>query len=135
MAEKKVVPVVVALILDESGRIYMQRRHDPESPAHDFWEFPGGGIEFGETPEQALVREVKEESGYEVQVIRLLPKIYSNVWSEVEVLLVAYECRITGGEFKTQETEVSEARFFSPEEINFEKSLPYTKEIIDLLKA
>lgn len=135
--EKKILPVPCAVITNDAGEIYMQRRHDPESPAHGKWELPGGGLEFGESPDQTVLREVKEETNLDVEIVRLLPKIYTNIWPEAQVLLIAYHCKLLpgSGEAKHQEIEVSEARFFKPEEIDFSNSLPLCKEIIDLLNS
>ncbi len=126
--------IAIGVLLNDSQEIFMQLRHDPGSPAHNFWEFPGGGIEFGETPEQAVIREVHEESGYDVEIVRLLPKIYTNIWNnDFQVLLLAYQCKITGGEFKKQDLEVADGKFFERGAIDYGTTLPFTKEIIELL--
>jgi len=64
------LPCVGAVILDEAGRLLMiVRVHDP---GQGLWSIPGGRIEPGETPEQAVVREVREETGLEVSCGPLL---------------------------------------------------------------
>ena len=131
--QKKIIPCILAIITNEKGEVLFQKRNDPGSPAHDKWEFPGGGMEFGETPEQTLVREAKEETGYDVEIIRLLPKIYSNTWPEAQVLLIAYECKIKSGEYRKQDLEVSEGKFALPSEMDYSEALPYVKEIAELL--
>jgi 8-oxo-dGTP diphosphatase len=61
----RVVPCVGAVIHDASGRLLLIRRgHDPH---RGLWSLPGGRIEAGESPEQAVVREVREETGLEVR--------------------------------------------------------------------
>jgi len=80
--EQKQITIVVALITNEKGEILLARRNEPELVhAHNKWEFIGGGIEFGESPIEALKREVKEEAGVEIKIVRLLPEVVSNVWS------------------------------------------------------
>ena len=58
-----------ALLVDEQERILLALWNEGARPA---WTLPGGGVERGETPEQAAVREVREETGYDVEVVRLL---------------------------------------------------------------
>jgi 8-oxo-dGTP diphosphatase len=59
------VLVVAVALIDQAGRVLMQRR--PSGKAHaGLWEFPGGKVEAGETPEEALLREIFEELGIEL---------------------------------------------------------------------
>ena len=52
------------LLLDGEGRLLLVRGHDPHQPERSFWFTPGGGIEGGESPREAAVRELAEETGY-----------------------------------------------------------------------
>lgn len=63
---------VCAVILDDTGRVLLQRRAD-----NGLWVLPGGGVEVGESASQAIVREVREETGLLIQVRRLVG-VYSN---------------------------------------------------------
>lgn len=116
--EQKQVTIAVAVIRNEKGEILLARRNEPGlSEAHNKWEFVGGGIDFGESPEQALKREVKEEAGVEVDVIGLLPEVFSEVQNlddgdKLHVIILSYECKITGGELKANlDQEVAELKF------------------------
>ncbi|MDE2312362.1 MAG: NUDIX hydrolase [Patescibacteria group bacterium] len=136
----KQITIVVAVIRDEQGRILLAKRHEPHKPEiHGRWELVGGGIEFGETPEQALVREVKEETGADVEIIKLFPKVISdtqtfNHGGKLHVLIIGYECRITGGQLAAQlDNEISELKFFAPQEIKNLDAFNNIKELAEIL--
>src|SRR4051794_6188778 len=79
---RKSVTVVSACIMRPGGKeILLSMRKAPGVPGlHEKWELPGGKIEFGETPEQAIVREIREELGITVAPTRLLPYLHTNIW-------------------------------------------------------
>lgn len=138
MVKEKQFAVVLGVVVNAKGEILIAKRHQPDIPElHGKLEFPGGGIDFGETPEHAVIREVKEESGLDVEIVRLLPQIYSNIWKREEgidqAILISYECRVVGGELSTADEEISELKFMKANEIDYSQALPKTKEIIDLL--
>lgn len=139
---KNQLTAVLALIKNQNGEILLAKRNEPGNPeVHKKWEFPGGKIEFGEDPENAVIREVKEETGLIVKIVRLLPKIYDNIWqaseyqSNYQVFLLSYECRIIGGELNISDAKISELNFFSADAIDYSQCLPKMKEIISLLKS
>lgn len=140
MNSQKQIIIAVALVVNDKGEILLAKRHQPEWPEiHGKWEFPGGGIDFGEEPESALLREVKEETGLEVKIIRLLPKAYQNVWDrdekKIQVIILSYECRATGGKLGTADPEIGELKYVKLEDVDYPNCLPKMKEIIDLLKS
>ncbi len=140
MAEKQ-IPVVLALIRNPEGEIFLIQRNDPGTAEHLTWGFPGGKIQFGEDPIDAMIRETKEETGFDVEVIRLLPRVYQNVYPQnvnhpfysFHVILLCYECKITGGELKLAEKETLQGKYFKPQDIDYSKTLRYTKEIVEML--
>lgn len=81
-----------AVIRDEAGRVLFCHRTD-----HDLWNLPGGGLESGEMPTQAVVREVREETGLEAEVERLVA-VYSKTYRDDLVFL--FTCRVVGGELR-----------------------------------
>lgn len=93
---RKVTPVVAAVIIkrDPIVKVLMKYRDEDESrDAEQNWEFPGGVIEYGESPEQALEREIMEELHLVVQVTRLL-YAQSNIYmSRKHYLVLFYACR------------------------------------------
>jgi len=73
MQERRVIEVVAAIIVDAEGRIFATQRGYGEWK--DYWEFPGGKIEPGESPQQALKREIHEELDAEIKIGKLLRTI------------------------------------------------------------
>ena len=70
-------PVAAAALFDEHGRVLVQRR-PAGTDLPGLWEFPGGKVEAGETPEQALVRELHEELGIRVKEAGLTPLTFAS---------------------------------------------------------
>ncbi len=95
---------VFATILDEQGRALLCHRRD-----YDYWGQPGGGLERGETPWQGIVREVKEETGLDVSVTRLVG-VYS--WPSADELIFSFRCEVIGGAL-TLNDEARDLRYFA----------------------
>ena len=91
------MPVVAVALVDEEGRTLVQRRPAGKMMA-GLWEFPGGKIEPGETPEAALVRELAEELGITVEARDLAPAVFaSEPLAGRHLLLLLYICRDWSG--------------------------------------
>lgn len=98
------------IVLNRDGKVLLIRRRDNGS-----WEPPGGVVELEDSLEGAVAREVKEESGVEVDVIRL-SGVYKNVGAKGRfVVSLAFLCRAVGGKPAVGD-ETLEAGWFSPEE-------------------
>lgn len=108
---------VAALVTNEEGKILLVN-----SPWRG-WEYPGGLIEPGETFEQALRREIREESGVEVEIERFIG-ICKNV--ERDIVNIDFACRYVGGELTTSE-ESTEVVWATPEEAFEMITFPLTK--------
>jgi 8-oxo-dGTP diphosphatase len=87
--------VVAALAVDESGRILITRRR-PDQPLPDQWEFPGGKMEPGESPEEALARELSEEIGVRPSVGAVWDVLFHR-YPDYDVLMLVYACRLPAG--------------------------------------
>lgn len=86
--------VTAAVMAEQQGRILMVRR--TMEPGLGQWCFPGGFMEIGETPQQAAIRECQEESGYDVEINRLIDVFYYEDYRGSGVLIM-YKGKITGG--------------------------------------
>jgi 8-oxo-dGTP diphosphatase len=133
---KNQITIVVAIIRNENGDVLLARRNEPGlKDAHDKWEFVGGGIEFGENPEEALKREVLEEAGVEVEVVKMLPKIFSVMLNkETQVIVMSYECKIISGELKAGlDQEIAELKFVPLKEVKNYNTFKNIQKTVDLL--
>src|SRR5665213_4235634 len=85
--------VVAVALVDPDGRVLIAQRPDGKSMA-GLWEFPGGKIEAGERPEQALIRELAEELGIVVKEACLAPLTFaSHAYDDFHLLMPLYICR------------------------------------------
>jgi len=90
--------VVCAALVDARGRVLLAQRPPGKSMA-GLWEFPGGKIQSGETPEQALARELEEELGVAVAADALRPLVFaSHGYDTFHVVLLLYLCQRWRGE-------------------------------------
>ena len=98
MAEPKSVVLVAAVALvDADGRVLVAKRPEGKTMA-GLWEFPGGKVEDGETPETALVRELHEELGLDVAESCLAPFTFaSHAYADFHLLMPLYVCRVWQG--------------------------------------
>lgn len=131
------ITVFVGLVVKED-KILIVKRSEPELKAvHLKWEFPGGKVDFGETPEEAVVREIKEETGVTARVKRLLPiaqTVYWDYeWGTQQTLLFAYECGFVNEEKRISDHHVEETRWVNIEDFIKYESLPGGKEFLEVL--
>ena len=90
---KSVILVVAAALIDPDGRVLIAQR-PPDKAMAGLWEFPGGKWEPGETPEQALIRELDEELGVLVKEPCLAPFTFaSHAYAGFHLLMPLYICR------------------------------------------
>jgi 8-oxo-dGTP diphosphatase len=89
--------VVAVALVDADGRILLSQRPEGKSLA-GLWEFPGGKLEAGERPEAALIRELNEELGIEVEEPCLAPLSFaSHAYEDFHLLMPLYICRRWAG--------------------------------------
>jgi 8-oxo-dGTP diphosphatase len=98
-----VVLVVACAFVDADGRVLLAQR-PPGKPMAGLWEFPGGKVEAGETPEQTLIRESEEELGIVVREACLAPLTFaSHRYPDFHLLMPLYVCRRWEGTITARE--------------------------------
>ena len=124
---------VAALILNENGDLLLVRRNS--EPGKGLWSIPGGVVELGESLDQALKREVKEETGLDIKSLKLLDvfevveKDYSGK-IRYHYIILDYIVEKCGGLLKPA-TDVSDAKWVSIEKINSYNITRSLKKLID----
>ena len=125
--------VTAVALVDADGRVLVQQRPEGKSMA-GLWEFPGGKIEPGETPEAALIRELQEELGIETQTACLAPAAFaSEALGDKHLVLLLYICRKWKG--IPQAIEAQALKWVRPVELHNLAMPPADKPLIGLLDA
>lgn len=125
----KSIEVVAAVIFDAEGRIFATQRGYGDWK--DWWEFPGGKIEAGETPEQALVREIREELDTDIEVGDLLRTIEYD-YPSFHLTMHCFRCAVPNGTIVLKEHEA--AKWLAPAELTSVRWLPADEDIIGQLR-
>lgn len=120
---------VVAAVIRKDDKIFVTQRGYGEFK--DGWEFPGGKIEEGETPEQALAREIKEELDTEIQVGKLIDTIEYD-YPKFHLSMDCFWCEIMQGGLELKEHEA--ARWLSKEELYSVDWLPADMGVVERIK-
>lgn len=100
---KRLLLVVACALVDADGRVLIAQRPEGKQLA-GMWEFPGGKVEPGETPEECLVRELHEELGIETKTACLAPLTFaSHAYEDFHLLMPLYVCRRWDGQVMPRE--------------------------------
>ena len=125
----KTIQVVAAIIHDSEGRIFATQRGYGDFK--DYWEFPGGKMEAGETAEEALKREIWEELETRIVVERFVMTVEWD-YPQFHLTMHCYLCHVESGHLELKEHEA--ARWLSKDELDNVEWLPADLQIITLLK-
>ncbi len=120
----KTVRVVAAIIVHQNKVFATQRGY---GEFKDGWEFPGGKIELGETPREALVREIREELDTEIEAGELLDRVEYD-YSDFHLSMDCFFCKIKSGDLVLKEHEA--AKWLSKEELDSADWLPADRKLI-----
>jgi 8-oxo-dGTP diphosphatase len=124
----KQIEVVAAIIHDTEGRIFATQRGYGDMK--DGWEFPGGKVEAGESPENALKREIFEELETRIQIERLVTTVEYD-YPKFHLKMHCYLCNIESGNLTLKEHEA--AKWLKLSDIYTVDWLPADKAVVDLL--
>ena len=125
----KQIKVVAAIIHDTQSRIFATQRGYGEWK--DYWEFPGGKMEPGESPEEALKREIWEELETRIVVERFVQTVEYD-YPKFHLTMHCYWCHVESGSLTLKEHEA--ARWLSQDQLNTVNWLPADKEVLDKLR-
>lgn len=115
--EKVILVFAGGFVFDQEGKVLLQRRGDSNR-----WGFPGGAIELGETPEEAAIRELKEETGLDVRVSGLIG-IYTDAdmsypnGDQAHSICIFYALEKVGGELACDNLETVGLQYFDPDDM------------------
>ena len=124
----KTINVVAAIIHDAQGRIFATQRGYGEWK--DWWEFPGGKVEAGESPEEALKREIREELETHIVIERLVTTVEYD-YPSFHLTMHCFLCHVESGSLTLKEHEA--ARWLSKDELHSVRWLPADLEVVEKL--
>ena len=120
---------VVAAVIRENNKIFATARGYGEFKGQ--WEFPGGKIEAGETPQQALIREIQEELDTMIRVGELIETVEYD-YPDFHLSMQCFWCEIVEGRLVLREAQ--DSRWLSKDELDSVKWLPADKTLIDIIR-
>jgi 8-oxo-dGTP diphosphatase len=124
--------VVACALIDADGRVLIAQR-PPQKAMGGLWEFPGGKVETGETPETSLIRELEEELGIAVKEACLAPFTFaSHAYPDFHLLMPLYVCRRWEG--TPQPREHSALKWVRPKDLSLWPMPPADLPLIPMLR-
>ena len=124
--------VAAAALVDVDGRVLITRRPAGKAMA-GYWEFPGGKLAAGETPEAALIRELREELSVDTREACLAPfSFVSHAYEDFHLLMPVYLCRRWWG--TVSPTEGQAVKWVWPVRLADERMLPADRSLIAMLR-
>jgi 8-oxo-dGTP diphosphatase len=113
-AGRRRIPCVGAIIKDPGGRLLLIKRGHP--PQAGRWSLPGGRVEPGETDQQAVIREIREETGLQIRCDQLVGSVQRDSPPDAVLEIKDYAATVTGGSLVAGD-DAAEARWVSPAEL------------------
>ena len=121
---KKTIHVVAAILIQDGRLLATQRGYGPWK---DWWEFPGGKVEQGEEPREALRREMQEELAVDIEAGKLVASVEYD-YPDFHLSMLCFRCRVVAGRLTLLEHEA--ARWLSQKELDAVRWLPADVEVI-----
>ncbi len=129
---KPTLLVVAVALVDGDGRVLLSRRPEGKHMA-GLWEFPGGKVDDGETPEQALIREMREELAIDTAQSCLAPFTFaSHEYDDFHLLMPLYVCRVWKGIVTPREGQ--ELKWLRPDELRDYPMPPADAPLVAMLR-
>lgn len=134
--KKPITPVLLALIKKDGHYLLTKRieedNEEGQAEFHDLWQIPGGGLEFGESIEDGLYRECREEMHAGVRIVAMVPRVFHRVYKDMwHGVFLCFICELTTPEAEIRlNEEASEWKWFTPEEIKNLNKFPLIDEIV-----
>ena len=123
--------VVAAAVIIRDGRVLLTRRAEGQH-LEGLWEFPGGKLEDGESPEEALARECEEECGIEIAIGEIL-EVTHHRYPEKDVLLLFYRCELRAGEVRHRQ--VADHAWVTPADLDRYPLPPADEAVVARIQA
>lgn len=129
-------PTAGAIIVDKNDNILLAKR--AYKPKAGYWDVPGGFLEYGEDPEEAVKREIREELNVEIEITQLVG-VYSDYYSltEVELVCIYYTAKITSGT-PTPSSDIADCEWFHydklPKEFAFKNNVEALRDFKEMYK-
>lgn len=124
--------VILGLTKNDREEILISQRYDPKVPAaHLKWDLPGGTVEFGESPEETLRREIMEETGLEIEIGNLIPHVASRVWDHADYkmhsIVLCFECKMSAGKLHLNDHKINALEWVKAKDLIDYEFLPTAK--------
>ena len=124
------IDVVAAVLIDHDGKVLIARRKEGKKLG-GYWEFPGGKVEKGETPETSLIRELQEEMNIDIEVLKYIGENTHRYDGDVDIRLLAYHSRIVRGQIRLMDHD--KVMWVNVDKLLNHKLAPADIPIVDLL--
>lgn len=127
--------LAIGAVVISKGKILLVKRKNP--PGKDYWAIPGGSVRWGESLQEATVREIKEETGVSIKpqdIVEILEVIEKDEAGEVifHYLIVDFQAKYLGGKLKPGD-DALEVGWFTPEKAECLKLTPSTRRLLEKL--